>query len=446
MISPSTLAAETERSATRAPDQWIGRRVAPIQLFRPVVKSLMPSAGLSDNHACTMVLIDSILIGAAGLLLIPSLVLFLECLCAAIPPMPRPIEVARRPSRAIVIPAHDEELTITPTIRSVMEQCEGNDRVIVVADNCSDRTAAICRDLGVEVVERNDTSRRGKGFALAAGVDSLSSAPPDVVVFFDADVLLAPRCIDCLAISAAVTERPSQAIYLLEAPAENPSLRDSISSLAFAVKNKIRPLGLSRLGLPVQLTGAGMAFPWRLLQQLPLASGNIVEDMRLGVDATLRGRAPRLVPASIVMGRLPSDRAAALRQRERWEQGHLRTIATSVPPLLLAGVGRGNLQAVALAVDLFVPPLSFLALGTFLAVATTATAAALGQSIWPLLLSTVGLGLIAGSIAIAWSLLGEQRPPLRTLLAIPIYIAWKIPLYFGAIFTPQRRWIRTKRD
>ena len=146
------------------------------------------------------------------------------------------------------------------------------------------------------------------------------------------------------------------------------------------------------------------------------------------------------------MGRLPSDRAAALRQRERWEQGHLRTIATSVPPLLLAGVGRGNLQAVALAVDLLVPPLSFLALGTFLAVATTSTAAALGQSIWPLLLSTVGVGLIAGSIAIAWSLLGEQRPPLRTLLAIPIYIAWKIPLYFGAIFTPQRRWIRTKRD
>lgn len=393
-----------------------------------------------------MVLIDAILFGLAGIALLPSAVLFLECLLASIPRMPAATRSKERVTRAIVIPAHDEERTITPTIQSVLAQCDETDRVVVVADNCNDRTADVCRQLGVEVVERTDSSRRGKGFALAAGVDSIASAPPAVVVFFDADVLLSAGCIDHLVEAAAITGRPAQAIYLLEAPPTSPSIRDLISAFAFSVKNKIRPLGLSRLGLPVQLTGAGMAFPWGLLRSLPLASGNIVEDMRLGVDCTLLRRGPRLVPASLVLGRLPGDSAAAARQRERWEQGHLRTIATSIPALLLDGVRRANLQAMALALDLIVPPLSFLALGTFAIGGVAVIVASLGFSRWPLLISAVSIGLIAAAVALAWARLGQQRPPFRTLLAIPLYIAWKIPLYIGALLSPQRNWVRTKRD
>ena len=52
-----------------------------------------------------------------------------------------------------LIPAHNEEALIGATIRSLMNQDRKPDRVIVVADNCSDGTVAVAKSLGVEVFE-----------------------------------------------------------------------------------------------------------------------------------------------------------------------------------------------------------------------------------------------------------------------------------------------------
>src|SRR5947207_6900556 len=126
------------------------------------------------------------------------------------------------------------------------------------------------------------------------------------------------------------------------------------------VKNLVRPLGLDRLGLPVPLTGTGMALPRSVLRHVSLASGNLVEDMQLGLDLALAGCAPKLCLDAQVIGRLPSDTQAALGQRRRWEHGHLRTILVQVPRLLCLGLVRLRPAAWAMALDLIVPPLSHL--------------------------------------------------------------------------------------
>ena len=51
------------------------------------------------------------------------------------------------------------------------------DRLLVVADNCSDDTAAVARAAGAEVTERSDVERRGKGYALDHGVRHLAADP-----------------------------------------------------------------------------------------------------------------------------------------------------------------------------------------------------------------------------------------------------------------------------
>ena len=63
------------------------------------------------------------------------------------------------------------------------------DRLIVVADNCSDDTRQIATDAGAEVISRDDAERRGKGFAMDFGVRHLTVDPPEVVIFVDADCL-----------------------------------------------------------------------------------------------------------------------------------------------------------------------------------------------------------------------------------------------------------------
>ena len=56
-----------------------------------------------------------------------------------------------------------------------------------MADNCTDATADIARSVGVEVIERIEPDRRGKGFALDFAREHLERAPPQVVIVIDAD-------------------------------------------------------------------------------------------------------------------------------------------------------------------------------------------------------------------------------------------------------------------
>ncbi len=92
---------------------------------------------------------------------------------------------------AVVVPAHNEEALIARCLASLSDQTYPRSlyRVVVVADNCSDRTAQISRALGIEVMERLDEHARGKGHALRWAMDRLLAAdhPPDAIVVVDAD-------------------------------------------------------------------------------------------------------------------------------------------------------------------------------------------------------------------------------------------------------------------
>ena len=61
-------------------------------------------------------------------------------------------EVARTPLRlTVLVPAHDEALTIAATLESLWGQTQAPGQVVVVADNCTDDTAEIAREHGAEV-------------------------------------------------------------------------------------------------------------------------------------------------------------------------------------------------------------------------------------------------------------------------------------------------------
>ena len=86
-------------------------------------------------------------------------------------------------SGAIVVPAHDEQAIIGDRLRLLIHAARDRAKIVVVADNCTDSTAAIARKfLRAEVIERNDPSRRGKGFALDFAKEHLKANPPDVVL------------------------------------------------------------------------------------------------------------------------------------------------------------------------------------------------------------------------------------------------------------------------
>ncbi|MFM9268139.1 glycosyltransferase family 2 protein [Tychonema sp. BBK16] len=397
------------------------------------------------NHLAFL-FIDVILFAIALILLIPVTVLFLECTAALLSGPSKTSETkSPRPKIAVLIPAYNEAAGIAATISTILPQLTPDDRLLVIADNCTDATAEIARNCGATAIERQDNERKGKGYALDFGLESIASDPPEVVIMVDADCICQPFALETLARVAVTSSRPVQATYLMEQP-PNPTPKDSISALAFLVKNLVRPSGLKQLGFPSLLTGTGMAFPWSIIRSVSLASSNIVEDMQMSLDLAIAGSPTVFCPEARVTGCLPQQQEAAKSQRTRWEHGHIQTLLTQTPRLTTASVQQKRFDLFAIALDLSVPPLSLLVAIWLAAFVASLLAATLGTSPIPSILLAVQGILILVSIVSAWAKFGRADISGSTLLSVPFYILWKIPLYFGFILKRQTKWIRTERD
>jgi cellulose synthase/poly-beta-1,6-N-acetylglucosamine synthase-like glycosyltransferase len=392
--------------------------------------------------ASTLVYVTAIL---SVPLVIATCTLIVEILAAALLPGSTPSRPrGLRPCCAVLIPAHNEENGIARTLASVSAQLLAGDRILVVADNCDDRTGEIARWNGAEVVERCDTERRGKGFALDRGVRELETNPPDVVVILDADCVVEHDAVDRLVRQAAVTGRPAQAAYTMDVP-QGGSSRTQLAAFLFALKNSVRPRGLARLGLPCLLTGTGMAFPWRILQGAPLASGNIVEDMQLGIDLALAGPAPVFCPAARVRSELPTGAAGTKSQRTRWVHGHLRTLATRVPGLAAAAIRQRRPELLGLALELSVPPLSVLVLLCCCVLVVLSVGPLFGGPLLPLVVAlALSVGYVAATL-LAWWRFGREYLSAVGILAVPLELMSRLPILFRFLVRPQGRWIRTAR-
>lgn len=350
-----------------------------------------------------------------------------------------------RPRLAVVVPAHNEERGITNSLDSFLPQLRDGDRLLVVADNCTDQTAEVARQAGATVVERHDPDHRGKGYALDFGVKALADDPPDVVIILDADCTAEPGALNALCRQVAATGRPAQAIYLLTLGAKSDG-RSAVSALAFAVKNLVRSLGLYRLGLPCLLTGTGMAFTYDQLKDAPLASGHIVEDMQLGLDLALAGSPPMLCPEALVLSASPEQQAAVSTQRTRWEHGHLHTMMTQAPRMITAGLTRARLGLIAIGLELAVPPLALLVVVIALAAVIGGGAWALGAGPWPMMISALMLAALLVAVALSHLRFVREMIPLSALAAAPMYVLWKLPLWLKFLVKRQTRWQRTERS
>lgn len=379
--------------------------------------------------------------------LVPNLVHATETLCG-LRPRALPLPGAPRPRTAILMPAHDEAAGIAAIVAAARAASPGGTRLLVVADNCTDDTARLAREAGAEVIERTDPDRRGKGYALAFGRDALAAgaagAVPDAVVVLDSDCTVEPGTIERLARGAVAHGRPIQGCYLIEPrPGAAPMLQ--ISGFAFLVKNLVRQRGLDSIGAPAMLTGSGMAFPWTLFADAPLATGDLVEDLALGIGFTRAGHAPRF-DAGARAWTAPSTAGGTLTQRTRWEHGFVATARTRALPLVREGLATRRPALVWLGLHLLTPPLALMLTMDAAALAAGAALWLLGAAELPLLLLFVLVGTVCGAVLAAWWRHGRDQMGAATLLRLPGYLLWKLPIYLKLVRRAETRWVRTERD
>lgn len=392
-----------------------------------------------------MVWLESALSLLTLLMLAPVIIFFIQVLMALTVHRPQPQLPSRRPAACLLIPAHNEAEVIVHTLRTILPQLSKLDRLLVVADNCSDETAVIAREMGAEVIERTCVAQRGKGYALDFGIRHIAKDPREVVIVIDADCTVHSGAIDWLARICGKTGRPVQGLDLMLAR-PGAGLKARIAEFAWVVKNHVRPLGYRRLGLPCQLMGTGMALPWVLLAKARLGNAHLVEDMKLGIDLTLAGYPPVFCPEAKVSSFFPVGRVAEVTQRTRWEHGHLGIILQEFPRVFGRAICNGDARLLGVALDLSVPPVALLLMLLTAVFMIALAAAGMGLSSQPLALSSVALVLLTTAVAAAWYGWARRIVSFGDLLSIPLYVLAKVPLYLKFFTRRQKAWVKTDRE
>lgn len=383
-------------------------------------------------------------------LAVPSFVFAIECLVDAVrngKPAPQPAAAAVTASVCVLIPAHNECAGISRTIRSVRPQLGPHDRILVVADNCTDATAQQARAEGAEVTERSHQTLRGKGYALDHGIAHLRSSPPQQVLMVDADCVLHPQSLNLLKAACQAHQGPVQCCDLMQARPGS-ALNTRVAEFAWLVKNHVRPSGAARLGWPCQLMGTGMIFPWAVISQAPLASGHLAEDMQLGAHLAKAGFKARYLPQALVTSTFPETSQAQAAQRKRWEHGHLEMIRAQGFPLLGTGLRRGDWALVGLALDMCVPPLSSLVLLNMVTVGVSALAYWASPEIFlmPLLVGLASLICMSLAIFATWVRMGRAIIRAKELFGAPVYMLRKLSIYASYMSGRKSSWVRAERD
>lgn len=348
------------------------------------------------------------------------------------------------PSTCILIPAHNEAEIISATLAHLASIIPANARLLIVADNCSDKTASLARSQGFEVLERHDPIRRGKGYALAFGREALLKTPPECVIVFDADCRSDPRSIADLAKACEMSASVLQARYVFNAD-RSASPKVQISNFAVWIKNVVRQRGSSRLGGAAILTGTGMAFPWNVFEKLPLATGNIVEDLALSMHLKELGHAPVFFEQA-TMTSAAANQTATLEQRTRWEHGFLAVARTHGLTAIRRGLLNPDWSSFWLGLHLMVPPLALLLTLALVAEALLGIIAVLTSSWLPFFTLASVLLAALSVIFLNWAIEGRQWLAPRSLFSLPLYVLWKLPLYGKFLMGKTATWVRTQRN
>jgi len=350
---------------------------------------------------------------------------------------------------AVVVPAHDEEASIAETVHSVRSVWYPASRfdVVVIADNCSDRTAERARAEGAVVLERTSDDEKGKGYALRWAFGRLLQEGYEAFLVCDADTVVSRNLL--LEVNGAL-ERGAKACQCNDQVRPSPGSWSAEATRAgFLLYNYVRPLGRSVFGGSAGLRGNGMAFAADTLRSVPWQAFSRAEDLEYGLILLLNGIRVWFVPDAHVLATMPTDARNAESQRARWESGRFPVVRRFAWPLLKGALRKGSFRLLDAWIDLLTPP--FVNIMTWVAGMIVLNAAlwvvgVIQTPLFVLLWSAVALTGVFHALA-GFAAAGTLKDVMGLMRHVPRYATWKIGLYLRlATGGDTSQWIRTTRE
>jgi len=347
---------------------------------------------------------------------------------------------------AVLICARNEAAVISELLESLRAQSypAENLTVFVIADNCTDATAAIARENGAIVYERYNRVRVGKGYALDELLKNIERDFGNVFsgyFVFDADNILEPDYIEQM-------DRTFREGYdIITSYRNSKNYGDNWISAGYALcfLRESRFLNHARqaLGTSCSVTGTGFLFSRRILEkQGGWPFHTLTEDTEFSVSHILDGVRIGFCERAVFYDEQPVSFRQSWRQRMRWVKGYLQVIRTHGKGLL-NGMLRGRFACFDMSMTImpaFVLSLAGLFSGTALAAAGILNGEDILSALLPLAQSAVGAYMTLFVIALATTLsewrhiMTDPRKKLLHVVTFPFFMFTYIPISFCAVF------------
>lgn len=347
----------------------------------------------------------------------------------------------------IAVPAHNEANVIGHTVSQLLRVNYPAHMfsVHVVADHCTDETAAVARQAGATAHERQDGPRTGKGGALAWLFSRvLADETWNAVIVFDADTQVHPDFLMTMDARLAEGHQVIQGNHVITNPQDGwfPALTWAM----FLVDNRFQNLGRSNLGWSAKNMGDSICFRADILRRLGWGEG-LTEDYQLRQQLLLEGIRIAYEPQAQGFGEAAQNWAQARAQRARWLRGTRDANQQFVQSLWREGIQRRDSRMLDGVFQAKLPSYSTLTLLTIFCLALFVIfSLALGQTPHP---GLVIAWLVLAVLLFIYPFIGLtlEHAPARAYAAIfagPFFILWRTWLVLSIRF--RRRpmdWVRT---
>ncbi len=239
----------------------------------------------------------------------------------------------------VLVPAHNEEAVIADMVENLnhMDYPRELYDFYILADNCTDRTAEIVREMDAKVLisqKEGPDAPTGKPIALSKALKTLSDYHEkyDMVMFFDADNLVDANMFR--EINSQQLDTGADAIQCYLGAKNRKGLVALFYYMSYTITNRFFQFAKSRMGVNSVIGGTGFAVTTKYLHER--GGWNVMsltEDFELQVEATCDGKKILWNQNVRIYDEKPTRFRASFRQRTRWAQGHWFVAFKNTPRL-----------------------------------------------------------------------------------------------------------------
>lgn len=243
----------------------------------------------------------------------------------------KPYIVNKKHKFILILPAHNEEAVIGNLISSLKELDYPKDLydIQVIADNCTDNTEKIARDMGAKVFVRTETdpNKKTKGYALQAFFKTLLSDKNmdyDAFCVFDADNIVDKNFLNVMNKHLCQGEEVVQGYRDIKNPT------DSWISAGYAIfywmMNRFYHLARYNAGLSPLINGTGFMVKFDAIRETGWNTNTLTEDIEFSLKTIIQGKKLGWAVDAICYDEQPVKFGPSWSQRSRWTMGHIQCL------------------------------------------------------------------------------------------------------------------------